>query len=155
MPMIVSPFAARLGRARGAGAVASLGMALIAIGALSLSLLVSPDAGVTELAPALVAIGTGVGLVLPNVLAVALAAVPQPDLGKASAVLNTARQVGAVVGVALGVAVFQAQGGTGAAAMTDGIRATLAVAAASAAIGAVTAVVARRREAALAATANA
>jgi hypothetical protein len=74
--------------------------------------------------------------------------VPAGDVGKASGVLNTARQVGAVVGVAVGVAVFQAAGGAGPTAMTDGIRSTLLVSAASAGAGALAVGLARRRAAA-------
>jgi EmrB/QacA subfamily drug resistance transporter len=157
-PMIVSPWAARFGRARGPVRVATLGLALIGTGMLSLALVVDPSVGVLSLAPALVAIGVGIGMVLPNIVAVALSAVPEQDVGKASGVLNTARQVGAVVGVAVGVAVFQAAGGPGATQMTDGIRTTLLVSAASAAAGAHATTVSRRRraaEAALPATANA
>ncbi|HEX6714836.1 MAG TPA: MFS transporter, partial [Thermoleophilaceae bacterium] len=147
-PMIVSPYGARLGRARGAGQVATLGLTLIGIGMLSLALVVHPAATVWELAPALVAIGAGIGLVLPNIVATALAAVPEEDVGKASGVLNTARQVGAVAGVAVGIAVFQAAGGAGAQAMTDGIRSTLLLSAASAGAGALAVSLARRRSAA-------
>jgi EmrB/QacA subfamily drug resistance transporter len=147
-PMIVSPYGARLGRARGTVPIAALGLALIAIGMLSLALVVHPSATVWELAPALVAIGVGIGLVLPNIVATALAAVAEADVGKASGVLNTARQVGAVVGVAVGIAVFQAAGGLGAQAMTDGIRSTLLLSAASAGAGALAVTLARRRAAA-------
>ena len=155
-PMIVSPWSARWGRTRGAVPVATLGLALIALGMLSLALVVDPSAGVLTLAPALVAIGTGIGLVLPNIVAVALAAVPPSDFGKASGVLNTSRQVGAVVGVAVGIAVFQAAGGAGAQAMAEGIRGTLLISAASAGAGALAVNAARRRAAAaLPATASA
>src|SRR4051794_12387064 len=128
-PMIVSPWGARFGRERGPVRVATLGMGLIAIGMLSLALIVDPAAGVLMLAPALMAIGVGIGLVLPNIVSMALAAVPEQDVGKASGVLNTARQVGAVVGVAVGVAVFEAAGGPGGGPMTDGVRAALIVSA--------------------------
>jgi EmrB/QacA subfamily drug resistance transporter len=144
-PMIVSPWGARLGRTRGAVRVATLGMALIGIGMLSLAIVVEPSATVWTLAPALVAVGVGIGLVLPNIVSSALSAVPEADVGKASGVLNTARQVGAVVGVAVGVAVFQAAGGAGANALADGIRTTLLVSAASAGAGALAIGVARRR----------
>jgi EmrB/QacA subfamily drug resistance transporter len=155
-PMIVSPWGARFGRAKGMVPVATLGMALLGIGMLSLALVIEPTADVWTLAPALVAIGTGIGLVLPNIVGAALKAVPEADVGKASGVLNTARQVGAVVGVAVGVAVFQGAGGPGAHAMVDGIRTTLLVSAASAGIGALAIGSTRRRaEAALPATASA
>jgi MFS family permease len=145
MPMLVSPWGARLGRTRGASQVATLGMGLITVGMLSLALIVEPSASVLTLAPALIATGTGIGLVLPNVVASALAAVPEQDVGKASAVLNTARQIGAVGGVAIGVAVFQAAGGAGAQHTADGIRAALLVSASSAFTGVVIATLARRR----------
>lgn len=144
-PMVVSPYAARLGRARGAARVATLGMALIAVGMLSLALVVAPEAGVWTLAPALVAIGVGIGLVLPNIVAAALAAVAPEDVGKASGVLNTARQLGAVAGVAVGVAIFQAAGGAGPERVADGIRVALIASAASAASGALAVAAARRR----------
>ena len=154
-PAITSQYAARLGRARGQIQVATLGMSLIGIGMLSLALLVEPSAGTLTLAPALVAIGVGIGLVLPNIVGIALSAVPEGDVGKASGVLNTARQVGAVVGVAVGIAVFQAAGGTGTAAMTDGIRSALLVAAASAGVATLAIAAARRRTEAAAAVAPA
>jgi MFS family permease len=144
-PMLVSPWGARFGRARGPVPVATLGLSLIGIGMLSLALVVEPSATVWTLAPALVAIGAGIGLVLPNIVASALSAVPESDVGKASGVLNTARQVGAVVGVAVGVAVFQAAGGAGAHAITEGIRTTLLVSTAAAGAGALTIGLVRRR----------
>src|SRR5262249_24900897 len=42
MPMIVSPYGARFGRARGPVPVATVGMGLIAVGMLSLALIVDP-----------------------------------------------------------------------------------------------------------------
>jgi hypothetical protein len=90
-------------------------------------------------------------MVLPNLVAVALGAVPEQDLGKASGVLNTARQIGAVVGVAVGVAVFQAAGGVGVTAMTEGIRATLLMSAGAAGVGALAMTASRRERAAVAA----
>jgi EmrB/QacA subfamily drug resistance transporter len=144
-PMLVSARGAKLGRTYGPKHVATVGMALIAAGLLSLSIVIDPSATLLSLAPALVAIGVGIGLVLPNVVAVGLASVPEADMGKASGVLNTARQVGAVAGVAVGVAVFQAAGGQGLEQMATGIRAALTVSAAAAAVGALGAAAARRR----------
>jgi hypothetical protein len=87
-----------------------------------------------------------------------LAVIPEADIGKASGVLNTARQVGAVAGVAVGVAVFQAAGGPGAAQLADGIRAALLVSASAAVLGALATTASRRgvgAEAAVTATAQA
>ena len=115
--MLVSPSAANLGRSRGAVAVATVGMALIALGMLWMALVGRPgQPALLALAPAMVAIGIGHRPGAAELVAAALAAVPAADIGKASAVLNTARQVGAVVGVAVGVAIFQGAGGAGASA---------------------------------------
>ena len=107
------------GRGGGPGAVA--------IGMLAMALLAVPDAGVLALAPAMVAIGVGIGFVIPNVAAAALAAVPAPDIGKASGILSTSRQVGSVAGVSVGFAIYQAAGD---------VSAVFFAAAAAAAVGA-------------------
>jgi hypothetical protein len=106
---------------------------------LALSLLATPGVTLAELAPAMVAIGVGVGLVIPNIAAAALAAVPPADIGKASGILSTSRQVGSVAGVSVGLAIFQATSGAGAAGVSDGVSAALTVAAVAALAGAVAA----------------
>ena len=68
----------------------------------------------------MVAIGVGIGLVIPNIAAAALAAVPPADIGKASGILSTSRQVGSVAGVSVGLAIFQATSGAGAAGVATG-----------------------------------
>jgi EmrB/QacA subfamily drug resistance transporter len=147
-PMVVSPWAARLGRRHGPIRVATGGLVLFGIGLLTVALMVAPGINPLLLAPGLLATGTGIGLVLPNVVAAALAVIPEVDIGKASGVLNTARQVGAVVGVAVGVAVFQAAGGAGASELSDGIRTALLVSASAAGAGALAARASRPRVAA-------
>jgi EmrB/QacA subfamily drug resistance transporter len=127
MPMVVAPYAGRLGRRVPAAQVAAAGLALVAIGMLGMALLAVPDAGVLELAPAMVAIGVGIGFVIPNVAAAALAAVPAPDIGKASGIVSTSRQVGSVAGVSVGFTIYQAAGD---------VTAVFFAAAAAAAIGA-------------------
>ena len=72
----------------------------------------APDTTVLELAPAMVAIGVGIGLVIPNIAAAALAAVPPADIGKASGILSTSRQVGSVAGVSVGLAIYEATAGS-------------------------------------------
>ena len=127
MPMVVAPYAGRLGRRIPAAQVAAAGLALVAIGMLGMALLAVPDAGVLALAPAMVAIGVGIGFVIPNVAAAALAAVPPADIGKASGIVSTSRQVGSVAGVSVGFAIYQAAGD---------VTAVFFAAAAAAAIGA-------------------
>jgi hypothetical protein len=52
--------------------------------------------------------GTGVGLAQPPAMAAALAAVPDADAGRASALINTLRQLAGVLGVAVVGAAVQA-----------------------------------------------
>jgi hypothetical protein len=46
----------------------------------------------------MVVIGLGIGAVMPNLAAASLGAVAPEDIGKASGIVNTARQVGSVLG---------------------------------------------------------
>ena len=139
MPMLVAPYAGRLGKRIAPAAVASGGLLLVAGGMLLLGLVESPDTTVLELAPAMVAIGVGIGLVIPNIAAAALGAVPPTDIGKASGILSTSRQVGSVAGVSVGLAIYEAAAGSGAAGVSSGVSVVLFVAAAAAATAALAA----------------
>src|SRR3954447_26548246 len=139
MPMVVAPYAGRLGRRVAPAAIAAGGLLLVASGMLALALLATPGVTLGELAPAMVAIGVGIGLVIPNIAAAALAAVPPTDIVKASGILSTSRQVGSVAGVSVGLAIFQATSGAGAAGVSDGVSAALIVAAVAALAGALAA----------------
>ena len=139
MPMVVAPYAGRLGRRVAPAAIAAGGLLLVATGMLALALLATPGVTLAELAPAMVAIGVGIGLVIPNIAAAALAAVPPADIGKASGILSTSRQVGSVAGVSVGLAIFQATSGAGAAGVSDGVSSALVVAAVAALAGALAA----------------
>jgi EmrB/QacA subfamily drug resistance transporter len=110
MPLVVSPLGARLSRRFAPALITATGLAMLGAGVLALAALVGPATSALSLAPALVTIGVGIGLVLPNVAALAMGSVPAADIGKASGTLATARQVGSVVGVAVIVAIFEASG---------------------------------------------
>jgi EmrB/QacA subfamily drug resistance transporter len=139
MPMFVAPYAGRLGKRLEPAAVASGGLLLVAAGMLALALIESPGTTALELAPAMVAIGAGIGLVIPNIAAAALGAVPPADIGKASGILSTSRQVGSVAGVSVGLAIYEASAGAGAAGVASGVSVVLFAAAAAAALGALAA----------------
>jgi EmrB/QacA subfamily drug resistance transporter len=145
VPMIGSPLGGRLGRRLGAARVMAAGLGTITVGLVGVAAVLSAGTPALALAPGLTLIGAGIALVMPNLAAAGLAAVAPEDMGKASGIVNTARQVGAVLGVAIGVAVFEAAGGPAAA--SAGVRAALLVAAGAAALGAGSAAAGRRREA--------
>lgn len=94
--------------------------------------------------PFLVA-GVGVSMAIPAASAAALSAVPPDALGKASGISNTLQRFGAVFGVAVVTAVFDARGSlANHVAITAGYRPALAVAAGFSVVGTVTALAVRR-----------
>jgi MFS family permease len=111
-PLMVLPFArlvaprlvARLG---GAGRVAVLGCAVNAAGQLLwLSQIQAHPAYLTHLLPAQLLGGAGVGLAIPSLLGAGSASLPPSRFGTGSGILNMARQVGTVLGVAALVAIL-------------------------------------------------
>jgi EmrB/QacA subfamily drug resistance transporter len=140
MPMIVAPFSARLGRRIAPTALVAGGLAVVGVGTATLAATVGAGTPALALAPGLLITGIGIGLVIPNLAAGALAAVPPADMGKASGVLSTARQVGAVFGVSVGVAIYEAAAhGSSPEALSAGVRASLLTAAGVALVGALAA----------------
>jgi EmrB/QacA subfamily drug resistance transporter len=110
MPFFVSPLAARLSRRVAPAFLMTAGLALIGAGIFSMAAIIGPGTSELTLAFPLWSIGVGIGLVLPNVTALAVGSVPPADIGKASGTLNTARQIGSVFGVAVTAAIFEAVG---------------------------------------------
>jgi len=137
---IVAPLAGRLTIRIGARPLASLGLALQATGMGWLALVATPSLPYWELiAPMLIA-GAGVSMAMPATQTAVLNAVTPEQLGKASGVFNTGRQLGGVFGVAVLALAFSRTGDySGRAAFTDGFTAAMTVSAALSLAGAVTA----------------
>ncbi|MDR3100250.1 MAG: MFS transporter [Paraburkholderia sp.] len=110
------------------------GQALAALGFLALSLIGAGSRSLMITAPML-AIGVGVALAVPSINTAVLAHVDARDIGIASGVLNTARQMGG----ALGVAVFGSLVAGTAGEMVDGLRVAVTIAGGAMAAGAVVA----------------
>jgi len=109
-PLMVLPFA-RLVAPRlipllgGVGRVAALGCGVGAVAQVVWLLLIQAEpAYVTHLLPAQLLGGAGVGLAIPSLLGAGSAGLPAANLGIGSGILNMARQVGTVLGVAALVA---------------------------------------------------
>jgi hypothetical protein len=131
-PLMVLPFA-RLVAPRlipllgGVGRVAALGCGVGAVAqVLWLVLLQIEPAYVTHLLPAQLLGGAGVGLAIPSLLGAGSADVPVANLGTGSGILNMARQVGTVLGVAALVAVLTVPGPDPLTAFRHGIALTVA-----------------------------
>ena len=92
--------------------------------------------------------GVGISMALPSVTAGGLNSVPADLLGKAAGTLNTMQQFGAVFGIAVVTAVFNAHGSLATSAtVTSGYRPALAVSAGASVLGALVAVGIRRARA--------
>ena len=95
---VVAPLAARFG---GPGRVAVLG-SFVSAGALLLwyARIQAMPAYVAHLLPSQLLGGTGVGLTIPALIGAGSAALPPARFGTGSGILNMARQIGTVLGVA-------------------------------------------------------
>src|SRR5207253_2401192 len=87
----------------------TLGCVLGAGGIFAVDAVLAPDVAFLPLAAALAAVGLGLGLALVAVTAAVLAAVPAERSGVGASTLNTARQFGGVLAVAILGAVVHAE----------------------------------------------
>jgi EmrB/QacA subfamily drug resistance transporter len=109
MGLLVWPFVGRAADTRPPGDLAKPGLIAMAIGMLIVSFMpATADNALTYLRilPGLLLIGVGMGICFPALNVGAMGAVAGPEVGLASGVLNTARQLGAAVGVAILIATF-------------------------------------------------
>jgi len=127
-PTLIAPFAGAFSQRVGLRPVIAAGLLCECVGFAGVALAGSSYA---ELVLALFVAGVGISMTLPTIPTAILGAVEPAENGMASGVTNMTQRLGAVFGIAVGVAVFSAQGGLeSAAAVTDGFRPAMAVAAA-------------------------
>ncbi|WP_035283991.1 MFS transporter [Actinokineospora spheciospongiae] len=82
------------------------GMVLVGLGS-ALQATVGADSGALVLLPGLAVVGVGVGLAIPTLTAAAMSAAPPQQGGMVAGTLNTARQLGYALGVAVLGLVFK------------------------------------------------
>jgi MFS transporter, DHA2 family, methylenomycin A resistance protein len=130
--VIVSQLSGKIANAYGPRLPMTLGMAMMGAGLFLLALL-PLDNSLLLVEAALLVIGCGLGLNTAPVNAVAVANVPAARSGTASGLVNTARMVGATLGVAVLGAIFAmfAGGGSDASHIAAGYRRPLSAAASS------------------------
>lgn len=117
LALAVGPLAKRVG---GPDWVAALGIVAFAIGLGLWASTVSaahPEYWIQVL-PGLLLTGVGVGLTMPALIGSAASALPRDRFGTGSAVIQMARQIGSVVGVAVLVTILDTRSGLSAAALT-------------------------------------
>jgi hypothetical protein len=107
--LLVWPLVGRAADTKAPGDIAAPAMIVMAVGMVWVSFLPSTanDAwAYIRVLPGLVMIGIGMGIGFPALNVGTMGAVSGQELGVASGILNTARQIGAAIGVALMVATF-------------------------------------------------
>ena len=104
MILVVAPIAGRVNIRIGARLPSSCGMLLVGVGLVGLAHLdaTSPYSAIW---PYFMLCGVGTALAMPTLSATAMGAIPAVKAGVASGVLNTARQIGGALGIAVMTAV--------------------------------------------------
>ncbi len=107
--MFTAPFAGRMADKIGGKYILMTGIILFTVGMGSIALVAGPDSTwINFLVPAIIA-GAGIGMTFAPMTTVAMRNIKPQIAGSASAVLNTIRQLGAVIGSAVIGAVLQNQ----------------------------------------------
>jgi EmrB/QacA subfamily drug resistance transporter len=107
--LIVWPFVGRAADNRAPGEIAKPALLVMAIGLLWISFLPATSDNAfsyLRILPGLAMLGIGMGIGFPALNVGAMGSVAGPMVGLASGVLNTARQLGAAIGVAILIATF-------------------------------------------------
>jgi EmrB/QacA subfamily drug resistance transporter len=126
---IVAPIAGSLTHRVGERALVTAGVTMQAAGMGWIALIASPEIAYWHLiAPMLIA-GAGIAMAIPSAQSAVMGAVAPADIGRASGVYMTMRQLGGVFGLAIAVAVFTGAGSyVSPGAFSDGFVAALGVA---------------------------
>jgi EmrB/QacA subfamily drug resistance transporter len=107
--MLTAPFAGRFADRVGGKYILTVGITLFTIGMGTMALVAGPDSTwINFLVPAVIA-GAGMGMTFAPMTTVAMRNIEPRIAGSASAILNTIRQLGAVIGSAVIGAVLQNQ----------------------------------------------
>jgi len=140
-PLVVAPAAGLLSDRIGRRPVLIVGLLMQGVGLLWFALLATAGVAYAALVPPLILAGVGVSMALPIVPTVVVSSVRPHEMGKASGVNSTLQRFGAAFAIAVGAAVFAANGHIGTAATFQaGFRPALAVVASLSIVGSVVAV---------------
>jgi MFS family permease len=112
MILFGAPISGRLSDRIGARWLLFAGTAIMALGILFIIRQTSTTTTVLSLAPALIVTGIGMGMTFSPMTAAAMRDVPPRVAGSASGVLNTTRNIGQVLGIAILGSVLQTRMGT-------------------------------------------
>ena len=134
---VVAPIAGSLTNRVGERVLVMLGLVMQAIGMGWIAVIAEPTMSYWTMITPMVIAGAGISMAIPSAQNAVMGAVSPGDMGKASGVYMTTRQLGGVFGLAIAVAVFTGAGGYASAqTFTDGFVPALTVAAVLSAAGA-------------------
>jgi EmrB/QacA subfamily drug resistance transporter len=150
---VIAPAAGRLSDRIGNRTLLGAGLVLQAIGLGWVALTIAGGHSYVSAIAALVIAGCGTSMALPAAQNAVMNAAPRAQIGKASGIFNTARQLGGAFGVSILATVFAANGSyAGPGAFRDGVGPAIGAAAGLSALGAIAATFIRRRPPAPSAT---
>jgi EmrB/QacA subfamily drug resistance transporter len=109
MLMVVAPVSGRLSDRIGARWILIAGLTFVTVGILFITSQVSPTTNWRALLPALLITGTGMGMTFAPMTAAAMSRVPPRISGSASGILNTSRNIGQLLGIAVLGSVLQSR----------------------------------------------
>ena len=139
-PMVVAPLAGMVSDRIGRRPVIVVGLAMQAIGLGWVAMIAATGLNYSALVFPLIVAGVGVSMALPTVPTAILSAVSPQHMGKASGTNSMLQRFGSVFGIAVGSAIFAANGHLGsAAAFTAGFRPSLTLIAGFSLLGAIAA----------------
>src|SRR5690606_7581741 len=113
--MFVAPTAGRLSDKIGARCILVTGLSLMAVGIVAMIRQISPDATQWSFVLPLAITGVGMGMTFAPMTATAMRQVPPRIAGSASGILNTTRNLGQVLGIAVLGSILQSRLGVHAA----------------------------------------
>jgi len=111
-PMVVAPLTGLVAPRLGTRALIVAGLTLQAIGIGWLALVLGADTPYSEMLPAFIVAGVGMGITFAPISTAMLANIREIDTAKASGTNSTIREMGTALGVAVLTAVFTGAGGT-------------------------------------------
>jgi EmrB/QacA subfamily drug resistance transporter len=136
VPLLLAPWTGAQADRLGTRPLIVTGLAAQTIGIVMLAVLAAPTVPYAALAVAMVVVGVGFTLAVPALTKAVVGSVQPADIGSASGLFSTVRQLGGAFGVAATSSAFTATGGYGTAGdVAGGYRAAMLVAAALAALG--------------------
>ena len=109
MLMFVAPASGRLSDRIGARWILTTGLTLMTLGIILITNQLSPTTTWRPLLPALLVTGTGMGMTFAPMTAAAMSQVPPRISGSASGILNTSRNIGQLLGIAVLGSVLQSR----------------------------------------------